>query len=63
MTDLSELRYAVEIADAGFPSAWSTVAMRLSIEGALLELRLRRREAGSRAFRIFDRRTGEAYVE
>lgn len=63
MAELSELRYAVEIADIVLPHAWATVAVRLSIEGALLELRLCRRESASRAFRIFDRQTGEPYVE
>ncbi len=63
MAELTELRYAVEIADIGLPLAWTTVAVRLSIEGARFELLLHRREPGSRAFRIFDRRTGEPYAE
>lgn len=63
MAELSELRYAVEIADIGLPRAWTTVAVRLSIQGALFELRLCRRDLGSRAFRIFDRQTGEPYAE
>ncbi len=63
MAELTELRYAVEIADISLPRAWTTVALRLSLQGALLELRLCRREPGPRAFRIFDRQTGEPYVE
>lgn len=63
MAELSNARYAVEIADTGLPRAWTTVTVRLSIEGALFELRLRRRELSSRAFRIFDRQTSKPYVD
>lgn len=63
MAELSKARYAVEIADIDFPRAWTTVTVRLSMEGALFEIRLCRREFSSRAFRIFDRKTGKPCVD
>lgn len=58
----TEMRFQVEVADPKL-EAWSTVALRLSIEGALIELRISRRDLPSRIFRIFDRQTGEVFRE
>ena len=63
MGEPTELRYSVEIADQNLPSEWSLVALRLSIEGALNEVRIRRGDRSSHQFRIFDRRTREVFAE
>lgn len=63
MGEPTELRYSVEIADQKLTSGWSSVALRLSTEGALNEVRIRRGDQSSHQFRIFDLRTREVFEE
>ena len=63
MVERTELRYSVEVAALESPGEWTSLALRMTLEAAQLEIRIQRRDLRSRDLRIMDLQTGQVETE